>query len=350
MSGIENIAVVGAGTMGGGIAISAIRHGHTVTLIDNAQEMLSQAAGRTEAYLSRQVDKGRMTADESSEANARLGLSTDIASAENADLVIEAVFEDLQVKRNVFERLEQLTSPQCILATNTSALKVSDIAETVQTRERLCGIHYFSPAEVNPVVELVSSVATTSQTISAAREFLARCGKTAIVCKDHSGFALNRFFCPYTNEAARCIDDGLGSPAQIDVVARDIFGVPVGPFYVMNIVKPRINLAAVRNLAHLGPFYAPAESLTKVGDADDAWDIDADPAPLSKHEVDVVALRLQGAIYRAVNEEIEEGVASPDDIDIGACRAFAFAVGPVQMMREAGDDKVSQAIATVERG
>lgn len=348
MPEIQSIAIIGSGTMGGGIAISALSGGIETVLIDTSDATLERAKTRVQKYFDRQVSKGRKTAQDAEKALSCLRLATDFSAASNVDLVIEAVFEDLEVKKSVFSQLEQVISRTCHLATNTSALKVSEIAGALVYADRLCGLHYFSPAEINPVVEVVRSDRTNDSTVSAALAFLQACRKIPIECKDQSGFALNRFFCPYTNEAARCIDDGLGSPAQIDEVAKQVFGVPIGPFFVMNIVKPRINLAAVRNLAHLGPFYTPAASLSTTGDADENWEIDDSPPALAPEIRQTIADRLQGAIYFAVKQEVDEGVATAEAIDLGACRAFAFAKGPVDMMKSLGPETVKRMISLVE--
>ncbi len=349
MSVIRNVAVIGSGTMGGGIAISAITAGRSVALIDSSRDMLDRALARAEKYLSRQVEKQRMDQPTADAAFALLTVSTDMDAASEADLVIEAVFEDLDTKRDVFAKLEKVVSDACILATNTSALKVGDIATALDRPQRFCGTHYFSPAEVNPVVEVITAKVTADQTIEAVLSFLTLCRKTAIRCKDQSGFALNRFFCPYTNEAARCLDDGLGTPAQIDAVARDTFGVPIGPFAVMNIVKPRINLAAIRSLEALGPFYAPAKSMIVVGNADKSWDIVETQETLAEPIARQVSERLTGAVLRAVQEELDEAIAIPNDIDLGARMAFGFQKGPCQIMNGLGTDEILRLIELVAR-
>ena len=344
MSAINRIAVIGAGTMGGGIAISAICSGIHVNMIDASQETLERAQARVQKYLNRQVEKGRMTGDATAEAEARLTCSTDLAEAAGSDLVVEAVFEDLAIKQSVFREIERAVATTTILATNTSALKVAEIGSKMALPERLCGMHYFSPAEVNPIVEVIKAENTAPETVAAVLPFLSQCKKEAIECKDHSGFALNRFFCPYTNEAARCLDDGLGTPAQIDEVAKKVFGVPIGPFFVMNIVKPRINLAAVQGLAALGPFYAPAQSLKTCGEADESWDLTDDAQALTTTAQTEIGDRLKGAVFLAVREELDENIARPEAIDIGARKAFAFAKGPVEMMSELWSREVDRLV------
>src|SRR5690606_31103349 len=154
-----------------------------------------------------------------------------------------------------------------LIATNTSCLQVGDLAQHVAAPERFLGLHYFSPAQVNPLVEVVRGAATSEATVQAALAFTRATGKMPLLRKDSYGFAVNRFFCPYAAEAARLVDEELATTAQIDRLAESTLGVAAGPFRVQNLIKPRINLHAIRNLAPLGPFYAPADFLVRVGEA-----------------------------------------------------------------------------------
>ena len=157
------------------------------------------------------------------------------------------------------------------MATNTSCLRVGDLARHVGDPARFLGLHYFSPAAVNPIVEVVQGEGTGDSTIETALAFCEASGKTPLRCRDSWGFAVNRFFCPYTNAAARLPwTMGWARTAEIDQVARSVLGAAAGPFAVMNLIKPRINLHAIRNLAPLGTFYAPARAMIEAGEADRA--------------------------------------------------------------------------------
>ena len=170
----------------------------------------------------------------------------------------------MALKAKLLDELSLLVEPTTLVATNTSCLRVSDLAQHMALPGRFLGLHYFSPAAVNPIVEVVSGELTSPQTVETALAFTRATGKQPLRCRDAFGFAINRFFCPYTNEAVRALDEGLGSAAEIDAVAREAMGAAAGPFQVMNLIKPRINLHAIRNLAPLGPFYAPARSMAAI--------------------------------------------------------------------------------------
>ncbi|MFT3688578.1 3-hydroxyacyl-CoA dehydrogenase family protein [Paenirhodobacter sp.] len=271
MAEIETVGIIGAGTMGAGIAITTAMAGLPTLLIDRSGQALDAARARLDVYLGRQVEKGRMTADEARVASATLRTGASFSDVAAADLVIEAVFERLDVKTALMAELEPVVSRHCLIATNTSCLRVSQIAQALTHPDRFLGLHYFSPAEINPLVELVRGDQTAPEAIEAAKEFLSATGRIALQCRDSNGFVVNRFFCPYVNEALRCLEDGLGSPAQIDRIACGLFGQPLGPFASMNIVGAPVMLHALENLAHLGALYEPAAKLRELAAANDKW-------------------------------------------------------------------------------
>lgn len=207
---VTHLGIVGAGTMGAGIAINALISGLTVTLVDRSPEVLDKAKAKLARFLARQVEKGRLAPDAVPEISGRLTTAADATALADCDMVIEAVFENLELKKAIFADLEQHVSAGCVLATNTSCLRLVDIAEGLRIPARFCGLHYFSPAEINPVVEMIQGAQTDPAVLETAAAFLKATGKEAIACKDQNGFALNRFFCPYTNEAVHMLDGRAG--------------------------------------------------------------------------------------------------------------------------------------------
>lgn len=338
---VRRVAIIGAGTMGGGIAIGCLTAGMATVVIDTTEAALIDLTRRVGGHFDRAVAKGRLPAEAAEAARANLRTAIDPASASGAELVIEAVFEDLSVKRDLFARLVPALAPEVVIATNTSALRVADLAEAVPHPQRFLGLHYFSPAEINPLVEVVRGPSTGELAIELVLDFLHRTGKTPLPCRDANGFAVNRFFCPYTNEAVRCFDEGLGTTTTIDRIARESFGLPLGPFAVMNIIKPRINLNAIRNLSPLGAFYRPADSMTKVGEAGESWTFDESESEPDEARRKEIADRLRAALMFPVLEAIGEEVAEPEAFDTGARLALRFGKPPVALMRELGRDRVT---------
>ena len=230
-----------------------------------------------------------------------------------------------------------------LIAANTSCLRVGDLAKHVTKPERFLGLHYFSPAAINPIVEVVRGGETASATIEVALAFCAASGKQPLRCRDSYGFAINRFFCPYTNEAARALDDGLCSTAGIDAVARESVGAAAGPFVVMNLIKPRINLHAIRNLGPLGPFYAPAATMVGAGEADRQFEIAGEPPTPERRRA--IVDRLLCGCFLPVLQALDEDVAEPAAFDQGAREALKFAVGPCALMDRLGSAEVERIVA-----
>lgn len=340
-----SLAVIGSGLMGGGIALDAARHGLPVQIYDTRPENVARLKDRALGVYGRWVKNGRMTQDAADAALARLTPATSMSECGTADIVIEAVFEDLGVKREVFAALAPHLGPHAIVATNTSALRVRDIAEGFAFADRVLGLHYFSPAEVSPLVEIVWAAKTSDATIARARAFLSETHRVPLACADTPGFAINRFFCPYYNEAARIVEDGIASPAQVDVVARERLGVAAGPFTVMNLIGARVSAHAMANLSSLGPFYALSPALAAQAEANVAYAL-PDICDLPER-ANLIEDRLMAAIAVPALELLSEKVAAANDVDQGAVLALKFKHGPFALMRSYPPKRLEAAIGSL---
>jgi len=343
---IDRVGMLGAGTMGAGISMALAAHGFDVRLFD--QSAAAAAAGKQAArsFFGRNVEKGRMSAADADAALQRIDVTESLAALADCDLVIEAVFEDFDLKASIFQKLSEVVGDDALVATNTSCLRVSDLARHIRNPQRFLGLHYFSPAQINPIVEVVRGEATATASVERAMAFTRAHGKQPITCKDSFGFAINRFFCPYTNEAARLVDEGVASTAAIDGVAKDALGAAAGPFLVMNLIKPRINLHAIRNMAPLGPFYAPARSMSERGEADQAWEI-GEAETLDASTRGLIADRLRAGTFLPVLQALDEDVARPHDFDAGATDALKFGKPPCRLMDELGPSEVERILRPV---
>lgn len=310
------IGLVGAGTMGAAIAQGAATSGFQVILNDRDAAVLDRAMGQIKGSLGRAVEKGRLTEAEAEATLGRLTPSVDIAGLAPCGLVIEAIVENAEAKAGLFRTLSALLTSDALIATNTSSLKVDDLAAAVSHSERFLGLHYFFPAAVNPLLEIVRGAATSDAAMNAAAIFAKATGKQAIRCRDAFGFAVNRFFVPYLNEAVRLVDEGM-NPGEIDLAITTGFGTAIGPFKLMDISKPVIALHACRTLAQMGQFYQPATSLVSIGESGALWNA-ALPASVDPVTAKTIVERLQGAVLTAVLEALDEDVATPEDFDLGA--------------------------------
>jgi 3-hydroxybutyryl-CoA dehydrogenase len=241
---IARVGVVGLGTMGAGIAQVCLQAGFEVVGREVKREAGERAQQRIDHYLSRGVEKERLTQDEKDVALGRLTLTTELADLADCQLVIEAAFEDLTVKRELFGELDRIAAPPAILATNTSALSVTQIADATQTPERVVGMHFFNPVHLMRLLEVVRAHQTSDATLDAVRDVGARMGKEPVACNDTPGFIVNRILIPLLNDCVRVLDEARVSPEDVDRAMR--FGVnwPIGPCALIDLIGIDVHVHA----------------------------------------------------------------------------------------------------------
>jgi 3-hydroxybutyryl-CoA dehydrogenase len=240
---IARVGIVGSGIMGSGIAETAAVNGFDVVLRSRNQSTADATLAALEKSLNRQVDKGKRTAEERDQALARVSGTSDLSALKDVDLVIESVVEDLAVKKELFNELDRITGEDTILATNTSTLPVIELAMQTGRPERVCGVHFFNPAPVMELVELVRPLTVADETIAAVRTFAEACGKTPVEVKDQAGFIVNALLFPYLNNAVRLYEQGVASVEDIDTAMKGGCGFPMGPFALLDLVGLDTSLA-----------------------------------------------------------------------------------------------------------
>jgi 3-hydroxybutyryl-CoA dehydrogenase len=263
--------VVGLGTMGAGIAQVALQAGNEVVGREVSDELGQKARGTIEHYLGRAVEKGRMAPEDRDSALERLRTTMDVADLADCDLVIEAIVEELGPKRALFEELDQITRPDAILATNTSALSVSEIAEATNRPERVIGMHFFNPAPLLPLVEIVRANRSSEEAVDAAYEWAERAGKQPVRCNDTPGFIVNRILIPLLNDCVRVLDEAGVTPEDLDKAMTNGAGWPMGPCALVDLVGIDIHVHASEALhAKLGEErMAPPQRLREMTAAGD---------------------------------------------------------------------------------
>jgi 3-hydroxybutyryl-CoA dehydrogenase len=241
---IEKVGVVGLGTMGAGIAQLCIEAGVETVARDVTVALGDQGRARIEAFLDKRVEKGQLDADGRARAAGLLSVTTEITDLAGCDLVIEAVFEDLAVKQQLFRELEAATRPDAILATNTSALSVTEVAAAAEHPERIVGMHFFNPAPLMPLVEIVQAERTAEATVDAAFAFAERIGKKPVRCLDTPGFIVNRILIPLLNDCIRVIDEAGITVEDLDTAMRYGAGWPMGPAALADLIGLDIHVHA----------------------------------------------------------------------------------------------------------
>ena len=233
----DKIVVVGAGTMGSGIAQVAAEGGFTVAIVDTAEEFLDRGRGNIQNFIGRKVTKGSLTQAQGDDILSRVTVTTDMeAAVKDAVMVVEAVFEDLKLKQDLFKKLDAICPKHVILASNTSTLRISTISSVTANPERVIGTHFFSPVPVMKLVEVISSDRTSNETEKTAIEICRKFGKTPIVVRDIPGFIVNRFLCLIYNESCNMILNGSAGAEDIDQAMKLGCNWPMGPNEIMDIV------------------------------------------------------------------------------------------------------------------
>ena len=345
------LGIIGAGAMGSGIAQVAAQAQAQVFVYDQQPEALSRARGHLERILARQVEKGRMTAAETTALLGRITWTEQLAELAGSEWVIEAIVEDLGIKQAVFRELEALTGPDTLLATNTSSLSVAAIASACQRPERVMGIHFFNPAPLMKLVELVPAVQTDPARVTQAREVIAAWGKAPVVAKDTPGFIVNRVARPFYGEALKMYEEGLASPATIDWVMTERGGFRMGPFTLMDYIGHDVNFKVTRSVFEAFFYdrrYLPSFAQQRLVEAGylgkksgrgfyDYREGAPQPEPerdpqLGQHILD----RILALLINEAADALALGIASRDDLDLAMTRGVNYPQGLLAWADEIG--------------
>ena len=266
---MKNIVVIGAGTMGNGIAHTAAASGFDVILIDVEKEFLDRSMSTISSNLQRGVDKGRMSAAEKEAVLGRIRPTIEMQTITAADLVVEAIIENLQAKTALFEKLDRLTPPECILASNTSSISITKIAAATKRPDKVIGMHFMNPVPVMTLVEVIRGIATSDATYQRVEDLAKQMGKTPIEVNDYPGFISNRVLMPMINEAIFALYEGVATAQAIDGVMKLGMNHPMGPLTLADFIGLDVCLAILRVLedGFGDPKYRPCPLLVKMVDA-----------------------------------------------------------------------------------
>ncbi len=261
---IQKIGVIGAGAMGSGIAQVSIEAGYTVIIQDISDKSLSKAQAGIEKNFTKMISKGKMTEADMAAAMARLTCTTDLEVAcQDADLIIESVFENLEIKQNMFREFERLCKPDAILASNTSALPITEITSVVKGKDRVIGLHFMNPVPMMKGLEIIRAQLTSDETLDTTMEYVKQIGKEAAMAVDYAGFIVSRLLNVLVNEAIKLIEEG-NKPEDIDKAMQLCAGHPMGPCKLMDLSGLDISLHGMETLERdFGPKYKPHPMVKK---------------------------------------------------------------------------------------
>ena len=235
------VSIIGAGTMGSGIAQIAATKGHEVCLYDSFDGAIENAEKKIEKILNRLVEKEKISKEDKKNILSKINFTKDLKEIKGSGLVIEAIIENLEIKQKTFKEIEGIVDTECIIASNTSSLSIASIAGACQKAERILGIHFFNPAPLMPLVEIIPAVQTNTNTLIEAREIINSWGKVTVIAKDTPGFIVNRVARPFYGESLRIYEEGIADFATIDWSLKELGGFRMGPFELMDYIGNDVN-------------------------------------------------------------------------------------------------------------
>ncbi|MEO6760046.1 MAG: 3-hydroxyacyl-CoA dehydrogenase NAD-binding domain-containing protein [Saprospiraceae bacterium] len=352
---MDTIGILGAGAMGSGIAQVAAAAGHNVVICDNLTIALAKAGKNIQASLKSMVDKGKMEDSEAYSLNSRIRFTDHMSEFRKCSLIIEAIVEEVEQKQIAFKSMEAIVAETTILASNTSSLSISAMGAHLRHPERLVGIHFFNPAPLMRLVEIIPALQTDPDIVQRARTLVEGWGKTTVLAKDTPGFIVNRVARPYYGEALRIYDEGIADLATIDWAMREIAGFRMGPFELMDFIGNDINYSVTQIVFenfYYDPRYKPSFTQKRLVDAHffgkktkrgfyDYREGAVKPEPTQ--DMDLARTIVSRILAMLINEAAEAcylRIASRDDIDLAMTQGVNYPKGLLAWADEIGIDKV----------
>lgn len=349
------IGVIGAGTMGSGIAQLAASFGHKVMLFDANAGVLKHAEERLMKSMEVLVQKGKVTEGIAKSTIANIHNAASLEEFAKCNLVIEAVIEELSIKQEIFKKLEQITSSDCILATNTSSLSVASIAASCTNANRVAGIHFFNPATLMPLVEIIPGIATDSIVIAESKKLIDTWGKTTVIAKDTPGFIVNRVARPFYGEAIRIYEEGIADFATIDWAIKEIGGFRMGPFELMDFIGNDINFKVTETVwtqLFFDSRYKPSLTQKRLYEAGYLgrkkgrgyynYAVDATmPEPKKDQKLgEEIFMRIIAMLINEAYDALYLKIASKEDIELAMTKGVNYPKGLLKWSEEIGVKKI----------
>jgi len=349
------IGIIGAGTMGSGIAQVAATAGHRTFLFDSDAAAMKRAETNMQATFSKLVEKGKLTAEKAKEISTRISYPSSLAEFKTCGLVIEAIIENAEIKQKVFSDLEKIVSADCVLASNTSSLSITSIASACAKSERVIGIHFFNPAPLMPLVEVIGGVGSDGQVVKDVKKLIDGWGKVTVQAKDTPGFIVNRVARPYYGESLRIYEEGIADFATIDWAMKEIGGFKMGPFELMDLIGNDVNYTVTETVwkqFFYDPRYKPSLTQKRLFEAKrfgrksgrGYYDYSASPTPpkegLSSKDGETIFMRVLVMLINEAADALYLNVASKEDIDLAMTKGVNYPKGLLKWCDELGADKV----------
>lgn len=345
------IGILGSGSMGSGIAQVAATAGHEVILFDKNKDALTRASENLQKILNRLVEKGRMDDATAKAIFGRIYLVDNMSAYAECGMIIEAIIENLDVKKSVFQQMESIVSDDCILASNTSSLSIASIAAACEKSERVIGIHFFNPAPLMKLVEIIPAVQTSNGVLEKAQKLIDSWGKLTVIAKDTPGFIVNRVARPFYAEALRILEEGLADVPTIDWAMTEIAGFRMGPFTLMDYIGNDVNYTVTETVFtafYFDPRYKPAFTQKRLSEAGylgrksgrgfyNYSDNAKNPEPTKNEKLGKsIVARIITMLINEAADAVFWQIASKKDIDLAMTKGVNYPKGLLQWADEIG--------------
>ena len=349
------VGVIGSGAMGSGIAQVAATAGHKVIVYDSNNSALEKSKANLNASLKKLVEKEKLTDNGANDILRKLNYSENINSFLECGIIIEAIIENLEVKKEVFAEFEKIISDKCVLATNTSSLSIASISSACKKPQRVLGIHFFNPAQLMPLVEIIPSLSTDESVLTESRKLIDSWGKITVVAKDTPGFIVNRIARPYYGEAIRILEEGIADIETIDWTMKNIGGFKMGPFELMDFIGNDVNFKVTETVwkqFFYDPRYKPSLTQKRLFESQrfgkksgrGYYDY-AEGAILSEPNKDKILgekifLRILSMLINEAVDAFYLNIATKEDIDLAMTKGVNYPKGILSWSDEIGLDKI----------
>ncbi len=359
----KTIGVIGSGTMGSGIAQLAAVSGCDVILFDANSAAAQNAFEKIKKTLTSLVQKGKLSEESSTAAFLRITIASTLNDLSPCDLVIEAIIEELSAKKDLFKSLEQICNPACLFATNTSSISITSIASACKNPDRVIGIHFFNPAPVMPLVEIIPGLATDNKIVDEAIEIIKSWGKVTVIAKDTPGFIVNRVARPFYGEAIRIQEEGIADFATIDWAMKEIGGFKMGPFELMDFIGNDVNYKVTETVwtqFFYDPRYKPSLTQKRLFEAG-FWGRKTgrgyyeysegakNPEPDKDEKLGKqIFMRIISMLINEAYEALYYRIATKEDLEIAMTKGVNYPKGLIQWGDEIGVEKVLQVLEELQ--
>ena len=360
------VGVLGAGAMGSGIAHVAAAAGHDVVVLDPSDAAIAKAKAGLRKNLDRDIEKGRATAETATALEKRivwLAATGDFARFRECGLIIEAIVESIDAKRSAFQAIEKVVSDDCVLASNTSSLSIAAIASACQNPGRVIGLHFFNPANVLPLVEVIGAIPSESSVVAAARDLVRKWGKVVVTARDTPGFIVNRVARPFYGEALRIYEEGIADFATIDWAMKEIAGFRMGPFELMDLIGNDVNYAVTQSVfeaMYFDPRYKPSVTQrrmveagklgrkTKSGYYDYANGAQPPAAKADRALGQRIVDRVLAMLINEAADAVHFNIATAEDVDLAMTKGVNYPKGLLAWADELGASTVYDRLVALQ--